>query len=219
MKTVLVISILLCAAFAEAAVVAPKEEMATAPEIEEKMMKEEVVAEDSVPAPINEAAVVAPKEEMATAPEMEEKMIQEDVVAEDSVPAPINARFSFCPDGWFSYGSRCFKFVNTPMNWYNAEEHCNNLDAQLASATNPREYRFLQQMTNTAGQSIAWLGGFYLQGTWLWIDGERLYYTNWYSQASPSSCPCMYLRSTNGWGNSRCSSSYRFICSKSPFDC
>ncbi|XP_044202635.1 ladderlectin-like [Thunnus albacares] len=105
------------------------------------------------------------------------------------------------------------------MNWYNAEEHCNNLDAQLASATNPREYRFLQQMTNAAGQSIAWLGGFYLQGTWLWIDGERLYYTNWYSQASSSSYPCMYLRSTNGWGNSQCSYSYRFICSKSPFDC
>ncbi|KAG8014978.1 hypothetical protein GBF38_022204 [Nibea albiflora] len=125
MKTVLVLSLLLCAAFA-----AP--------------------AEDNQKAPVE-----APKEEMAAAP----------------------ARFNFCPDGWFSYGSRCFKFVNSAMSWYNAE------------------------------------------GRWMWIDREGFYYTNWYSQSSTSSYPCIYLRSTTGWSNSQCSTAHRFICSKNPFNC
>ncbi|XP_053183773.1 ladderlectin-like [Scomber japonicus] len=187
MKTVLVLSILFCAAFA-----APAED------------KEKAL----------DAAVVVPEEQMAVEPEMEEMMTD---VKEDS--APMNARFNFCPDGWFSHSSRCFMFVNTPMSWFNAEEHCNAMGAHLASVSNPREYSFLQQMTNTAGQSIAWLGGFSLQGRWLWIDREGMYYTNWYGQSSSSSSPCMYLRNTYGWGNTQCTSAYRFICSKNPFNC
>ncbi|KAG8014979.1 hypothetical protein GBF38_022205 [Nibea albiflora] len=130
MKTVLVLSLLLCAAFA-----AP--------------------AEDNQKAPVE-----APKEEMAAAPEMEDMMKNDEevFVPVDSVPVPRNgnekARFNFCPDGWFSYGSRCFKFVNSAMSWYNAE------------------------------------------GRWMWIDREGFYYTNWYSQSSTSSNPCIYLRST-----------------------
>lgn len=36
------------------------------------------------------------------------------------------------------------------------------LGGHLASATNPTEYKFLQQMTKDAHVNIAWLGGFYL---------------------------------------------------------
>ncbi|XP_053183786.1 ladderlectin-like [Scomber japonicus] len=187
MKTVLVLSILFCAAFA-----APAEDKEKALEMEETMMKEEFVPEDSAPVPMNARVF-----EEAAAPESR----------------------NFCPDGWFSHGSRCFLFVNTPMSWYNAEEHCNAMGAHLASVSNPREYSFLQQMTNTGGQSIAWLGGFSLQGKWLWIDREGMYYTNWYAQSSSSSYPCMYLRNTNGWGNTQCGNAYRFICSKNMFGC
>uniref|UniRef100_A0A672YH37 C-type lectin domain-containing protein n=1 Tax=Sphaeramia orbicularis TaxID=375764 RepID=A0A672YH37_9TELE len=141
------------------------------------------------------------------------------VPLELSVSCFSAVRFNVCPGGWFSHGSRCFLFVNSPMSWYNAEEHCNALGGHLASATNPREYSFLQQMTMTGSQSIAWLGGFNLQGRWMWIDREGFYYTNWYSPSSSSSSPCMYLRSSNGWGNTQCGTSLRFICSKNAFGC
>ncbi|KAL7405015.1 hypothetical protein ABVT39_022409 [Epinephelus coioides] len=31
------------------------------------------------------------------------------------------ARFNFCPDSWLQHGSRCFRFISTPMSWYRAE--------------------------------------------------------------------------------------------------
>ncbi|XP_056880654.1 LOW QUALITY PROTEIN: ladderlectin-like [Takifugu flavidus] len=129
------------------------------------------------------------------------------------------ARFNFCPSGWFTYGYRCYIFVNSPMNWYSAKDHCKSLGANLASVSSPREYSFLQQMTKTAGQSTAWLGGFYREGRWLWIDNEGFYYTNWYSQASAVRYPCMFLYSTFGWSNTLCTSAQRFICSKTPLTC
>ncbi|KAL3966450.1 regenerating islet-derived protein 4 [Sarotherodon galilaeus] len=127
--------------------------------------------------------------------------------------------FSFCPDGWFSYGSRCFKFINSPKSWISAEEYCNSLGGNLASVANPREYSFLQQMTQTAGRTTAWLGGFWLQNQWLWIDREGFYYTNWYSQSSSSTYSCLYLQSAYGWSNTQCTSSNPFICSKNAFGC
>ncbi|XP_042340176.1 ladderlectin-like isoform X2 [Plectropomus leopardus] len=184
MKTVLVLSILLCAAFA-----APQPDA-------EKTSKEK--------AP--EAAVEVPQEQMVAQPEP----VPEEETAPDS-------RNNFCPVGWFAHGSRCFLFVNTPKTWYSAEEHCNNLGGHLASVTNPREYSFLQQISG--GSSTAWLGGFNLQGPWLWIDREGFYYTNWYSPLSSSSYPCIYLRNNYGWGNNRCNIAYNFICAKNPFGC
>uniref|UniRef100_A0A3B5JZ68 C-type lectin domain-containing protein n=1 Tax=Takifugu rubripes TaxID=31033 RepID=A0A3B5JZ68_TAKRU len=129
------------------------------------------------------------------------------------------ARINFCPSGWFTYGYRCYIFVNSPMNWYSAKDHCKSLGANLASVSSPREYSFLQQITKTAGQSTAWLGGFYREGRWLWIDNEGFYYTNWYSQASAVRYPCMFLYSTFGWSNTLCTSAQRFICSKTPLTC
>ncbi|KAG7225794.1 hypothetical protein INR49_014445 [Caranx melampygus] len=126
------------------------------------------------------AVVDAPEEQMAAAPGQEE--------------AAPEARFNPCPNGWYHHGTRCFMFVRTPMNWYSAEEYCNGLGGHLASVTNPREYSFLQQITDTAWENAAWLGGFYLQGRWMWIDREGFYYTNWYSQSSSSTYPCTFLR-------------------------
>ncbi|KAF3691689.1 Ladderlectin Precursor [Channa argus] len=189
MKTIVLLSLLLCAASA-----APAEDKLAAPEVEDKMKnQEELVPKDSVPVPMNAQVV----EQAAAA----------------------QAPFSFCPSGWFSYDSHCFLFVNNPMTWFKAEEHCNDLGGHLASVTSGRQYSFLQTIAQTAGQSVAWLGGFYLQGQWLWIDRERFYYNNWYSQASATGCPCITLRSTTGWSNVQCTSTNRFICAKSRFSC
>nr|XP_033478787.1 ladderlectin-like [Epinephelus lanceolatus] len=207
MKTVLVLSILLCAAFAAPQPEGEKTNEAKAPEAAVEVLKEEVVA----------------------APEMDKMMKdEEEFVPEEFVPVPRNApvseeaaapesRFNFCPDGWLQHGSRCFRLISTPMSWYRAEEHCNILGAHLASATNTAEYSFLQQMTQLRGLTSTWLGGLYLQGQWMWIDQEG--FTRLYSLPSPSSYPCIYLRTNNGWYNTACSTAFPFICSKIPENC
>ncbi|XP_049427397.1 ladderlectin-like isoform X1 [Epinephelus fuscoguttatus] len=207
MKTVLVLSILLCAAFAAPQPEGEKTNEAKAPEAAVEVLKEEVVA----------------------APEMDKMMKDEEVlVPEEFVPVPRNApvseeaaapesRFNFCPRGWLQHGSRCFVVISTSKTWYSAKEHCNILGAHLASATNTAEYSFLQQMTQLHGLTSTWLGGLYLQGQWMWIDQEG--FTSLYSLPSPSSYPCIYLRSNHGWCNTGCGTAFPFICSKIPENC
>ncbi len=112
------------------------------------------------------------------------------------------------------------------------QNHCRDLGSHLASVTDLSAYSFLQQITQTASQTIAWIGGFNLQvwihketsrscqgpkvkqdrcesstfwhcwlfvsqGQWMWTGNDMFYYTNWYTQNSYSSYPCIYLRTTS----------------------
>ncbi|XP_064859325.1 ladderlectin-like [Oncorhynchus nerka] len=206
---VLVIFALLCVALSARAAAVPVESDAVAVE-EPKSAPEEAV---EVEAPVAEEAVEveapAAEEKLSDAPEED---VQTEAVKEVAV-APKAAR-RFCPDGWFSYQSKCYMFVNTPRSWFDAEEHCNELGASLASASSSPEYRYLQQITRTANRATAWIGGFYLQGYWMWIDRSGMYYTNWYSQSTATSNSCMYLQSAvgQGWRNLGCGTQYPFIC-------
>ncbi|CAL8329249.1 unnamed protein product [Merluccius merluccius] len=75
----------------------------------------------------------------------------------------VGGRSAFCPDGWLSHGSRCFAYVNNPLDWHSAEDHCRSLGGSLASIHNPQENRYLKQLVQLAGQSDVWIGAFYLQ--------------------------------------------------------
>ncbi|KAL2080613.1 hypothetical protein ACEWY4_024406 [Coilia grayii] len=109
-----------------------------------------------------------------------------------SAPEPLIV----CPSGWIKYGSRCFKLVTSSMSWVSAENHCMSQHGHLASVHSLEEYDFLQTVVQLSGHSVAWLGGFYFEGYWMWIDRAHFYYTNWYSQNSGTSYPCIYLRNS-----------------------
>ncbi|XP_061087059.1 snaclec coagulation factor IX-binding protein subunit A-like [Conger conger] len=121
-----------------------------------------------------------------------------------------------CSFGWYGHQGRCYQFVNQADTWINAQQYCIGIGANLASARNPREYIFLQDLVDEIGRgSQAWLGGFYLQNTWLWVDGEGFYYQNWDFQITASSHPCLYLQKRVGWSNTICySTRYPFVCVK-----
>ncbi|XP_064782724.1 CD209 antigen-like isoform X1 [Oncorhynchus masou masou] len=176
----LIIFALLCVALSARAAAVPVEsdavvveETKTAPEeaVEVEAPAAEEAVEVEAPAAEEAVEVEAPVAEEAVeveAPVAEEKLRdapEEDVPTEavKEVAAAPEAARRFCPDGWFSYQSKCYMFVNTPRSWFGAEEHCNELGASLASASSSPEYRYLQQITRTANRATAWIGGFYLQ--------------------------------------------------------
>ncbi|XP_008399875.1 ladderlectin-like [Poecilia reticulata] len=158
------------------------------------------------------AALAAPAEDKPLPAESDE--------AQAAAAADLaDPRYNFCPDFWFMYGGHCYKFFSSPKSWHDAQEHCIGVGSHLASVANQRQYSFLQQMIQTTGQSRAWLGGFYLQNRWLWINQDGFYYTNWYHLSSVPSNPCMYMYSKYGWSNTQCAINLPFICFKNPFGC
>ncbi|XP_031427112.1 ladderlectin-like [Clupea harengus] len=125
---------------------------------------------------------------------------------------------SQCPSGWFTQGSRCFLMVTSMKNWRDAARHCVGQQGSLASVQSSEEYNFLQTMVTISGHSSAWIGGFYFQGAWLWIDSAGFYYTNWQTLNSVSS-PCLQLNSNGGWSNQNCWYSRVFYCARSLPSC
>ncbi|XP_042562988.1 ladderlectin-like [Clupea harengus] len=158
----------------------------------------------------NTAAVVGNEEEFTPV------LTAEDGTEDEQLQ---QSRFLYCPPGWFKSGSRCFMYVSSPMNWINAEKFCVNQQAALASVQSPQEYHFLQGLAQVAGRSTAWIGGFYFQGSWMWIDRAGFYYTNWLTQNSVSSFQCIHMSSSSGWSNGNCASALSFICAMDPNSC
>lgn len=131
-----------------------------------------------------------------------------------SSPPPSPSQM-MCADGWDVFQGRCYNFVNEPFTWSQAQSNCAMSDSMLASVHSPQEYGFLQQLTNNNGNQEAWLGGFYLQDQWLWIDGSWFYNNSWSSESPDSSNPCLVLSSSAQWSNSPCDpGGFASICMK-----
>ncbi|XP_036963580.1 macrophage mannose receptor 1-like [Acanthopagrus latus] len=129
-----------------------------------------------------------------------------------SSPSPSQI---MCPDGWEVFQGRCYYFVNEAMTWPQAQSNCAILESVLVSAHSAQVYSFLQQLTNNNGNQNAWLGGFYLQDQWLWIDGSWFYNNTWSTEYPESSNPCLLLNSYGTWSNSQCDVyEYSSICEK-----
>ncbi|KAB5581591.1 hypothetical protein PHYPO_G00177480 [Pangasianodon hypophthalmus] len=143
-------------------------------------------------------------EELTDAVQDKEEALKTDAVAE--------VKSGYCPHGWIQYGSRCFRLIRSSQTWLNAEAQCAAEQARLASVRNLGEHKFLQSLLEMAGLSQAWIGAYYFQGAWLWVDTARFYYTNWYSLSGVSSCPCAFMRNNVGWSNAHCESGYAFFC-------
>ncbi|XP_046691266.1 ladderlectin-like [Silurus meridionalis] len=103
--------------------------------------------------------------------------------------------------------------MRSSLSWISAEQQCAAEQARLASVQSLGDHKFLQSLLDMAGLSQAWIGAYNFQGTWLWVDTARFYYSNWYSLSSVGSYPCALMNSNVGWSNTVCGSRYPYICS------
>ncbi|XP_034020975.1 ladderlectin-like [Thalassophryne amazonica] len=88
-----------------------------------------------------------------------------------------------CPVGWTYFNRRCFRYVSDAMSWTDAKEHCQDINANLASVHNYPEYEALQKVIKGVAERnhVAWIGGNDMrkEGKWEWVDGSRFSYTFW----------------------------------------
>ncbi|XP_047434163.1 CD209 antigen-like [Mugil cephalus] len=192
------------------------------PEVKESV--EVSAGEEASPAQVG-AAEVAPQElhEDNQLVENEAEVFVPEVkesveVSAKEVASPVQGRFFSCPSGWIRYKGDCYQFVASSRSWTSAVTNCASSGASLASAHDVFDYSFLQDLTRGSGYTTAWMGGFYFQG-WRWLDQSTFSYSNWYSQNSATSYPCIYLRTTGGWTNAVCTATYPFICMKKTDSC
>ncbi|XP_063041047.1 ladderlectin-like isoform X2 [Engraulis encrasicolus] len=200
---VLILASLLCMLFA-AGHSAPAEVMEVLPE------GEPAVSDNAVEG-VNQVEPVLFQVEAAEDPEVQSALAAVDPVdmteEEQAIPDPL----MFCPSGWLSLGSGCYKHFPSSMSWSNAEKHCETFNSHLAGAETYQDYNTVRAVAQFSGYGDIWIGGFYFQSSWRWIDGSHFDYTNWYSHSPGSSYPCIYQHRA-GWVSSNCASARTFIC-------
>lgn len=74
-------------------------------------------------------------------------------------------------------------FNNGISSWDVAEEYCESLGGHLATLTSQEENDYVYQIVRNAGYTNAYFGltDKDVEGTWVWVTGEAVSYTNWHS--------------------------------------
>ncbi|XP_060558401.1 macrophage mannose receptor 1-like [Ruditapes philippinarum] len=123
---------------------------------------------------------------------------------------------------WNAYGvgAKCYKLVNygKPMSWNVANSYCNRtFKGQLATVNDRILQAFLSSM-------LVWKSGYFWigmsdtvsPGTYKWLTGDSVRYTNWYSTHTGnerSTCVAMEATPPTGlWVNRNCSTPGYSIC-------
>jgi hypothetical protein len=74
-------------------------------------------------------------------------------------------------------------FSDVVASWEDAEQYCESLGGHLATISSQEENDYVYQLMRNAGYKNAYLGmtDRDVEGTWVWVNGERGSYTNWHS--------------------------------------
>ncbi|ESO86195.1 hypothetical protein LOTGIDRAFT_235549 [Lottia gigantea] len=121
-----------------------------------------------------------------------------------------------CPSGYISYGTSCYKLVNQPKTWQDAQKLCRSDGAtsNLASTFSMYEQAFMEVLTYSL-KSPYWIGlsDQKEKGVYNWVDGWPTSFSYWGdnepSKADGEGCVAVM----NGkWNDTLCNSSYPFIC-------
>ncbi|KAF7210684.1 macrophage mannose receptor 1 isoform X1 [Nothobranchius furzeri] len=104
-----------------------------------------------------------------------------------------------------------FAYINTTMNWTNAQSYCREHHTDLASVRNMSENQNVMKLI-PAGQ-VAWIGLY--RESWKWVNGRTPTFMYW-SSTKPdgltSNCATAYLSGAGRWEDWSCSAQKAFVC-------
>ncbi|XP_023152927.1 galactose-specific lectin nattectin [Amphiprion ocellaris] len=136
---------------------------------------------------------------------------------------PLNCEHGhYCPDGWTYYDEQCYKYIDSEKTWIEAEFYCLFEGGNLASIHSDEQNYFIKGLTKGDGHDFpqAWIGGFdaIYPGYWMWSDGSKFNYDNWYhddySAHDGYHCLKMNYHLKLEWYPDYCNSTLGFVCCK-----
>ena len=119
------------------------------------------------------------------------------------------------------YNGSCYKVfeVSTPINWLDAQSSCAIWGGDLTSITTEKENNYLNTIiTSSVGNCWIGLNDRDVEGTYTWIDGTTVIYTNWTSTPSDdTNSNCVQINNAgNGmWESGSCNMTLdAFLCKR-----
>jgi len=137
---------------------------------------------------------------------------QRDTDAFVTTAMPETTAANVCEAGWSEFDGSCYKYFSGNYYWIDAMATCATYESQLAIIHSKEEEDFLVTLS---GAKDFWVGGSYINGKPVWMDGSTFDYGSFYS---PDNHECMcYYNGYNQFNTQTCVSSsyyYSFICEK-----
>ena len=122
-----------------------------------------------------------------------------------------------CPEGWESYGNRCYFWSEEKKTWSDAEEECKKSGSHLASVPNHEVHKYMHDKAEEQ-----WIGGVFDQQTenWVWTDCSSRDFDSGWASSQPNSKDQNCIRysvhyGVRGWYDWYCERRNKFVCSKS----
>ena len=82
------------------------------------------------------------------------------------------------PDDAVYFNGHAYKIIAQTVTWTEAKTQCENMGGHLVTITSQEEQNFMNSFVQDKA-NLFWIGLHLNQGTWEWITGEPLSYTNW----------------------------------------
>ncbi|XP_073318887.1 lactose-binding lectin l-2-like [Pagrus major] len=124
-----------------------------------------------------------------------------------------------CPMFWYSFNSRCYKYVATPLTWADAELYCLSEGANLVSIHSLEEDNFIKALIKNFdhAERPTWIGlsDIHKEGRWMWSDGCAVDFVFWW-KGEPNNVGgnehCVHNNHGNQWNDHQCSLTFPSIC-------
>ncbi|XP_030003832.1 galactose-specific lectin nattectin-like [Sphaeramia orbicularis] len=125
-----------------------------------------------------------------------------------------------CPQFWFSFDGRCYKYVATHATWADAELYCVSQRANLVSIHSHAESNFVKGLIENYDHSEGptWIGlsDLHKEGRWMWSDGSQVNFLFW-SVGQPDNHNwnehCVHTTGeASKWNDAICTTAHPYVC-------
>lgn len=84
------------------------------------------------------------------------------------------------PEEANAYNGHSYMVYPESMTWQEAKEYCGKLGGHLVTISDADEQKFVEELAENCTDKVSyWLGGYYSDSEWKWVDDTEFSYTNW----------------------------------------